>query len=71
MVIGAGVKGGRAYGATTDGVEADTVDFATGAQSASGMTLMSNHFVAGVLKLCGIDPISHLGASEVFDAFVA
>jgi uncharacterized protein (DUF1501 family) len=71
MVIGAGVKGGRAYGATTDGVEADTIDFATGARSASGITLMSNHFVAGVLKLCGIDPISHLGATEVFDAFVA
>lgn len=71
MVIGAGVKGGRAYGATTDGVEAETIDFATGARSASGMTLMSNHFVAGVLKLCGIDPLSHLGATEVFDAFVA
>lgn len=71
MVIGAGVKGGRAYGATTDAVEADTIDFATGARSASGTTLMSNHFVAGVLKLCGIDPVSHLGATEVFDAFVA
>jgi uncharacterized protein (DUF1501 family) len=69
VVIGGGVKGG-AYGATTDGLEAATVDFATGAQSASGMTLMSNHFVAGVLGLCGIDATSHLGSTEVFDAFV-
>lgn len=71
MVIGGGVKGGRAFGSTSDSVDAETIDFATGAKSASGMTLMSNHFVAGVLKLCGVDPISHLGATEVFDAFVA
>jgi hypothetical protein len=32
---------------------------------------MSNHFVAGVLKLCGVTPADHLGAMEVFDAFVA
>jgi uncharacterized protein (DUF1501 family) len=71
LVCGAGIKGGRAYGASTAAIEADTVDFATGARSATGMTLMSNHFCAGVLKACGIDPIAHLGALEVFDAFVA
>jgi uncharacterized protein (DUF1501 family) len=71
MVIGAGVKGGRAYGATTDSVESAPIDFATGALSASGRTLMSNHFVAGVLKACGVDATGHLGATEVFDAFVA
>jgi uncharacterized protein (DUF1501 family) len=71
MVIGAGVKGGRGYGATTAGVEAETVDFATGARSATGMTLMSNHFAAGVLQLCGVVPADHLGPTEVFDAFVA
>lgn len=71
VVVGAGVKGGRGYGASTDGLEAAKVDFATGAQSASGLTLMSNHFVAGVLSLCGIDVGAHLGTTEVFDAFVA
>lgn len=71
MVVGAGVKGGRAFGASTAEIEPALVDFATGTRSASGMTLMHNHFVAGVLKLCGVDPISHLGATEVFDAFVA
>lgn len=71
MVIGAGVKGGRAFGSTNDGVEADTVNFSTGAKSSAGMTLMSNNFVAGVLELCGANPADHLGNAEVFDAFVA
>jgi uncharacterized protein (DUF1501 family) len=71
IVMGAGIQGGRAYGATTAGVEADTVDFATGDRSATGMTVMSNHFVAGVLRAAGVDPIAHLGPTEVFDAFVA
>jgi uncharacterized protein (DUF1501 family) len=71
LVCGAGIKGGRGYGASTDGVEADVVNFSTGARDPNGMTLMSNHFCAGVLKACGIDPIAHLGATEVFDAFVA
>ena len=71
VVMGGGVKGGRSYGASTAAVEPDTIDFATGARSATGRVLMNNHFVAGVLKLCGVDPISHIGATEVFDAFVA
>jgi len=71
LVCGAGVKGGRGYGASTAAIEADTVNFSTGDRSATGMTLMSNHFCAGVLKACGVDPIAHLGPMEVFDAFVA
>ncbi len=71
VVMGGGVKGGRAYGASTDGLEAAKVDFTTGALSANGRALMSNHFVAGVLSLCGVDAQAHLGATEVFDAFVA
>jgi uncharacterized protein (DUF1501 family) len=71
MVMGAGVRGGRSYGASTAGVEPDTVDFQTGARSPDGRVCMSSHFVAGVLKLCGVDPVSHIGPTEVFDAFVA
>ena len=71
MVMGAGVQGGRAYGATTAGVEAMAIDFATGAASETGRTLMSSHFVAGVLELCGVDALAHLGPTEVFDAFIA
>lgn len=70
LVMGAGIKGGRAFGATNGGLEAQTIDFATGAASASGRTLMSSHFVAGVLSACNVDPVTHLGATEVFDAFV-
>jgi hypothetical protein len=47
------------------------IDLATGAASPGGVTLMSSHFVAGVLALCGVDPLAHLGPTEVFDAFVA
>jgi uncharacterized protein (DUF1501 family) len=71
MVIGAGVRGGRGFGATNGAVESMPIDFDTGAASASGRTLMSSHFVAGVLALCGVDPIAHLGPTEIFDAFVA
>jgi uncharacterized protein (DUF1501 family) len=71
VVIGAGVKGGRAFGATNDGLEAAMVDYTTGDQSSSGKPVMSGNFVTGVLKLCGVDPTPHFGATEVFDAFVA
>lgn len=71
MVMGAGIRGGRSYGASTDGVEPELVDFQTGAKSASGRVCMSSHFVAGILKVCGVAPESHIGATEVFDAFVA
>jgi uncharacterized protein (DUF1501 family) len=71
LVIGAGVKGGRAYGASTDAMEAATVDYHTGAVSASGLTLSSSSFVAGVLAAAGVDTTAHLGNTEVFDAFVA
>jgi len=71
MVMGAGIRGGRAFGATTDKMEAAAVDFQTGAPSASGRVVTSTHFVAGVLKACGVDPSLHLGPTEVFGAFVA
>jgi uncharacterized protein (DUF1501 family) len=71
LVIGGGVKGGQGYGATTAGIEAAKIDFATGTRSATGRALTSTHFVAGVLTLCGADAAGHLEATEVFDAFVA
>ncbi len=70
LVMGAGINGGRAYGATNGRLEARPIDFTTGAASGAGRTLMSSHFVAGVLSACNVDPVSHLGATEVFDAFV-
>lgn len=70
MVIGAGVKGGRAYGATSTSMEAEAVDFATGRPSATGRVVTSTLFASGVLKACGVNPADHLGPTEAFDAFV-
>ena len=71
MVIGAGIRGGKAYGASTDTIEPDLVNFTTGARDPGGQTLISHNFVAGVLTACGVDAAAHLGGTEVFDAFVA
>jgi len=70
MVIGAGVKGGRAYGSTSNGMESQPVDFTTGKPSATGRVVTSTLFAAGVLSACGVTPSDHLGPTEVFDAFV-
>jgi hypothetical protein len=69
LVIGAGVAGGRTFGATTPDMHAVAVDLATGAPSPAGTNAMYSHFVAGVLALCGIDPTSYLGV-PAYDAFV-
>lgn len=68
LVMGAGVRGGRAFGATTNAVETTPIDFATGAKSDAGRVLTSSHFCAGLLSLCGVDPTGRIDA-EVFDAF--
>jgi uncharacterized protein (DUF1501 family) len=65
LVMGAGIAGGRAYGQTTDDMQAVPVQVGS-----STTNLMSQHFVGGVLAACGVDPGAHL-SSEVFDAFVA
>jgi len=69
LVIGAGVRGGQTFGATTDAVAGVPIDLATGLPSATGLQPMYSHFVAGVLALCGADPATHFGALPVFDAF--
>jgi hypothetical protein len=71
VVMGAGIKGGQAFGATTDDVQAQTINLSTGAVDPNGITLLSQNFVAGVLKACSVDPGAHLGNTEVCDAFVA
>lgn len=71
MVMGAGIKGGRSYGATSNGMEAQPIDFQTGKPSATGRVLTSSHFIAGVLRACGVTPQDHLGPTEELDAFVA
>ncbi len=55
MVIGAGVRGGRAYGGTNNRLESRPVDLATGEVSGSGQTLQTDNLVAGVLEVAGVD----------------
>lgn len=71
MVIGAGVRGGRAYGATSDAMEAVAVDLATGEPSADGATIQTDNLAAGLLALCGVDPALYFPGVEPLGAFVA
>ncbi len=72
LVFGGGVAGGKAYGGTTDGLEARTVDFATGdPDDGNGQALDYSNVVAGLIRLVGADPANFLPDVEVFDAFVA
>jgi hypothetical protein len=67
LVFGGGVAGGRAYGGTSATLDAQLIDYATGAPSSSGKSLEAKNFAAGVLSLCGVDPATHLPSIEAFD----
>jgi uncharacterized protein (DUF1501 family) len=67
LVFGGGVAGGRAYGGTSPTLEAQRIDYATGAPSDSGHNLEAKNFAAGILSLCGVDPATHLPSTEAFD----
>jgi hypothetical protein len=69
LVIGAGVRGGRAYGGTNDRLEARPIDLATGEVAASGGTLQTNQLAAGVLELAGADPATWFPGVEALRGF--
>ncbi len=71
LLFGAGVRGGRAYGASSDGLEALNVDFDTGDVDAGGLQLLFSNLAAGVLELVGVDSEAYLPGVEVFRAFAA
>ncbi len=71
LVFGAGVAGGRAYGATNDQVQAELIDLHTGQVAADGVPLDAASFIAGITCLAGADPSEHLPNTEPFDAFIA
>ena len=71
LVFGAGVKGGRSYGATTDDVAGAAIDLSTGDIASDGHKLLADNVVAGLLDLVGVDPANYLPEVEVFDAFIA
>jgi len=70
-IIGAGVRGGQAFGATTATQGGILVDLATGQPSPTGLQPFYSNFVAGILALCGADPAAHFGPTPPFDAFIA
>jgi uncharacterized protein (DUF1501 family) len=71
LVFGAGVKGGRAYGATSDGLEALSTDVATGKPDTGGKQIQFGNLVAGILSLAGVDSTLYVPKLEAFDAFAA
>jgi uncharacterized protein (DUF1501 family) len=71
IVLGAGVRGGHAYGATTAGMSSVPIDLTTGRPAPTGVQPMYSHFIAGLLALCGADPTAHFATTPAFDAFVA
>jgi len=65
------VAGGRAYGKSSDGLEATLVDLATGLPDPNGKQLQYGNLVAGLLELVGVDPAAYLPNSEPFRAILA
>jgi uncharacterized protein (DUF1501 family) len=56
MIMGDGVRGGRAYGATNEELREQTVDLQTGEVDTAGEYLGFANVAAGVLEMCGVDP---------------
>ena len=76
MIIGAGVQGGRTYGATNDGVESKKMDLATGEVTGDGLDdnapgdlLQYTHFAAGILAHLDIDPAEYYPGITPFTGF--
>lgn len=56
LLIGGGLPGGRVLGATSDTLESELVDLATGLPDAQGALNKYDNFAAGVLELVDVDP---------------
>jgi hypothetical protein len=68
LVIGGGLRGGRVLGATDALLGAKSMDFATGAPSASGKQLQTSNLIAGFLGVAGVDASTYVPGAEPFDA---
>jgi uncharacterized protein (DUF1501 family) len=71
LLLGAGVRGGRVLGGTSDSLDALTLDLATGVPSTSGEQLQASHLVSGVLETLGVAPDVYLPGTTPFRAFRA
>ncbi len=56
LLVGSGVRGGRAYGGYTPRLYGETLDFATGELDAAGRTPIGADLGATLLELGGLDP---------------
>ncbi len=71
LVAGSGVNGGRALGATDDGLIGLPVNFSTGLPSDSGDILGTENLGTALLQLGGIDSESVLPGIQPFEALLA
>jgi uncharacterized protein (DUF1501 family) len=71
MLLGAGVRGGRMLGGTSDELDALSIDLQSGAIDAGGKQLQAGNLVAGVLETLGVDPEAYLPGVEPLRAFRA
>jgi hypothetical protein len=71
LLFGAGVRGGRVLGGSSDALAALSIDLSTGAPASSGKQLQAANFVAGVLEAVGVDPERYVPGVEPFRAFMA
>jgi hypothetical protein len=73
LVFGAGVRGGRTYGATDGELQAMNIDLGSGepAPAGHGQQLVYGNLAAGILGLVGVDASTYLPDLGAFDAIVA
>jgi uncharacterized protein (DUF1501 family) len=70
LLFGAGVRGGRSYGASDPSLNALSIDLTTGEARTGGTQLQTSHLAAGILSLVGVDPGPHFPDIEPFGAFL-
>jgi hypothetical protein len=70
LLLGAGVRGGRVLGGTSDTLDALSIDLRSGAPDVAGKQLQAPNLVAGVLTALGIDPEPFVPGAEPFRAFM-
>ena len=70
LVAGSGVRGGRTYGGTDDGLIGLKTDFRSGSPSDTGDMLGTENLGVALLKLGGVDPGRFLPGIQSFDAIL-
>jgi len=71
VLIGAGVRGGRAIGGYDSACAGQRVDLASGDSTPQGVALTPNHVGATLLALAGVDPAAELPGVEPIHAALA